>query len=504
MRQIPIRRWERLVERRYLPLSLSLIIYLYSNKDLNKFVKCRTEDFNITFGDIHYYPEKPMEPVANAQIEEYNKKGVKALDRISTICQKEGKNLLNFTSKLSEKNFSKMSNSDLISTFNKILDNYRNFSPFLIIILCMQKFLDEKLKEIISARVEEQSEIDDYHRKLALPIKFNEGQKETISILELTKDFKKEKLHSLLEKDTHVILGELNKHKKLKKKIDNHLKKYAWLQVRWLIGEPTTFSDLIERIKILIKSNVEEEIIYMNAKLPEVKAETNKIMKMLKFNKEEKDFVKIVQEYVFLRTFRTDHLNMANYNLIPFLTECAKRINLSYYDIRYLSKDEICLSLRQKSMLKDISITKRKESWALYRAGEEITIFQGKEKVDRISKEQGIPILSHEEIKELKGTIAWKGLVRGKAKVLLSPEDLPKVNRGDILVAVMTFPSYISAMEKASAFITNEGGILCHAAIVAREMKKPCIIGTKTATVHIKDGDLIEVDANKGVVKIIK
>ena len=59
-------------------------------------------------------------------------------------------------------------------------------------------------------------------------------------------------------------------------------------------------------------------------------------------------------------------------------------------------------------------------------------------------------------------------------------------------------------MKKAGAFVTNEGGITCHAAIVAREMKKPCIIGTKIATKVLKDGDLVEVDAENGVVRVIK
>jgi len=54
------------------------------------------------------------------------------------------------------------------------------------------------------------------------------------------------------------------------------------------------------------------------------------------------------------------------------------------------------------------------------------------------------------------------------------------------------------------AIVTNEGGILCHAAIIAREFKKPCIVGTKIATQVLHDGDLVEVDANKGIVKIIK
>ena len=68
----------------------------------------------------------------------------------------------------------------------------------------------------------------------------------------------------------------------------------------------------------------------------------------------------------------------------------------------------------------------------------------------------------------------------------------------------MTTPDYIPAMKKAAAFVTDEGGITCHAAIIAREMKKPCIVGTKIATQILHDGDLVEVDADKGVVRIIK
>ena len=81
--------------------------------------------------------------------------------------------------------------------------------------------------------------------------------------------------------------------------------------------------------------------------------------------------------------------------------------------------------------------------------------------------------------------------------------ELNKVKKGDILVTYMTSPNFLLAMKLSAGFVTNEGGLTCHAAIVARELKKPCVIGTKIATEVIKDGDLIEVDANKGVVKII-
>lgn len=110
---------------------------------------------------------------------------------------------------------------------------------------------------------------------------------------------------------------------------------------------------------------------------------------------------------------------------------------------------------------------------------------------------------STDNITEIKGQVAWKGMAKGNVKVVNSIRELAKVNSGDILVSAMTLPDFLPAIEKASALVTDEGGIMCHAAIVAREMNKPCIIATKIATQALKDGDLVEVDAHKGIVKIL-
>lgn len=74
---------------------------------------------------------------------------------------------------------------------------------------------------------------------------------------------------------------------------------------------------------------------------------------------------------------------------------------------------------------------------------------------------------------------------------------------GDVLVCKMTTPEYIPHMRKASAIITEYGGILCHATIVARELGKPCIVGAKGATTILKDGDKVEADASGGVVYLL-
>ncbi|MEX1026973.1 MAG: PEP-utilizing enzyme, partial [Candidatus Paceibacterota bacterium] len=106
-------------------------------------------------------------------------------------------------------------------------------------------------------------------------------------------------------------------------------------------------------------------------------------------------------------------------------------------------------------------------------------------------------------VKEIKGQIANKGKVRGKVKVVLSPKECSKIEKGDILVATMSTPDFLSGMAKAAAFVTDIGGITSHAAIVSREMNKPCIIATENATKILKDGDEVEVDANEGVVRIL-
>lgn len=100
----------------------------------------------------------------------------------------------------------------------------------------------------------------------------------------------------------------------------------------------------------------------------------------------------------------------------------------------------------------------------------------------------------------LKGTVANQGTVRGIAFVIKNPADIVKFKSGSILVATMTNPAYVPAMMKASGIITDIGGITCHAAIIARELGVPCVVGTKDATKKLKTGQAITLDAKKGIV----
>jgi len=112
------------------------------------------------------------------------------------------------------------------------------------------------------------------------------------------------------------------------------------------------------------------------------------------------------------------------------------------------------------------------------------------------------PDLKVKEQVEIKGQVASVGgIVQGKVQTIMNLAEVANFQAGNILVTGMTVPDFLPAIKIAKAIVTDEGGITCHAAIVSREMKIPCVIGTKIASRVLKDGDLVEVDTNTGIIK---
>lgn len=104
------------------------------------------------------------------------------------------------------------------------------------------------------------------------------------------------------------------------------------------------------------------------------------------------------------------------------------------------------------------------------------------------------------EIPILTGLGASPGHATGQVKIVLAMSHLDKMQKGDVLITTMTTPDFVPAMQKASAIVTDHGGMTAHASIVSREMGIPCVVGTKEATRMLKDGDVITVDGTTGKV----
>jgi pyruvate,water dikinase len=100
------------------------------------------------------------------------------------------------------------------------------------------------------------------------------------------------------------------------------------------------------------------------------------------------------------------------------------------------------------------------------------------------------------------GRAAAPGIVAGRARVVHDIEEGKQLEAGEILVAPMTTPDWVPTMRRAAALVTDGGGVTCHAAIVSRELRVPCIVGTRTATTSLRTGEVVTVDGAAGRVYV--
>ncbi|MFA5934856.1 MAG: PEP/pyruvate-binding domain-containing protein [Candidatus Paceibacterota bacterium] len=168
--------------------------------------------------------------------------------------------------------------------------------------------------------------------------------------------------------------------------------------------------------------------------------------------------------------------------------------------LRSISPDEMLLYIQSGVLPNSNVLEKRYGNTAVWARTTGIELFTDTEATKLINK----IYKADKGLKELRGEVAQKGIHKGIVKIMFSEKDMLKIKNGDVIVTTMTRPEWVPVMKIAGAFVTDAGSVLCHAAIVARELNKPCIISAKIATQVLKDGDLVEVDADNGTVKIIR
>jgi len=194
--------------------------------------------------------------------------------------------------------------------------------------------------------------------------------------------------------------------------------------------------------------------------------------------------------------------------LSRLLAIVGKQFDVDPKNLTQYNRQEI-LSLFDNGKVPQKIIDNRLKSYLMFSDGQNFTALEG-EKAELIIS--NFLERSHVRGKEIKGISANTGKVKGKVKIILSGYDnfdqlkyeIDAMKQGEILVAETTAPELIVACHKAGAIITNQGGLMSHAAIVSREMNIPCVVGTGNATEILKNGDLVEVNGDSGVVKILK
>lgn len=189
---------------------------------------------------------------------------------------------------------------------------------------------------------------------------------------------------------------------------------------------------------------------------------------------------------------------------VAFMRGVAAKASVRYGipadEVLYLTRDEF-LELVAGEHTPPVSIltSRRASSVLCFRRGEEAVFVSGDEARETRDALAPSGVFSGSVL----GSIAFAGKARGVARIILDPAR-QQFRDGEVLVTGMTRPEYLPLFRRAAAVVTDAGGVLSHAAITARELKKPCVIGTKIATQVLEDGDLVEVDAERGVVHVLK
>lgn len=267
-----------------------------------------------------------------------------------------------------------------------------------------------------------------------------------------------------------------------------HVKKYQWINARYGEDNPYTIEQALDRLAGIDKAEFLEERDQSKTKVEQAIVTAKGVMG------EVSSLIDLMQFVIYYRTQRTDILNQASFLYMPTLKKMAREMNLEYEQLLYVTIDEVLGSLPTLEVVK-----MRQDDHALLLEEGKVSCVHGEEsaKIAELLKDDV------DGIEEIQGSVACQGKVVGTVRLIWQTDDIDRVEVGDVLVTSMTTPNMIPAMKRAAAFVTDEGGITSHAAIISREMKKPCIIGTKIATQVLKDGDQVEVDADEGIVKKI-
>ncbi len=325
-----------------------------------------------------------------------------------------------------------------------------------------------------------------------------------------SKDNKELKGILISDKDPKDKVKELEKFPKANDLISSYVDKFYWIKTSWTGGKYLTKSDLVEDIKRILTND--EKLNYIEEdRFRDKEKQKIKLLKDLKLGKDLLDFLEITSVTTYWQDIRKIKVLKGVLALQRFISEIAERKGVKEQNLKYLVAEELLLlenigkAGKDDAEKLDKMLEERRKASAYIFLNEEMIILTGKEYkkfFDEMKKDNGKD-KDMASVKEINGMCASPGKAIGKVRICLKPHHISKINEGDILVTSMTRPEFVPAMKKAAAIVTDEGGLTCHAAIVSRELGKPCVIGTKTATKMLKDGQMVEVNANHGVVRII-
>lgn len=415
-------------------------------------------------------------------IRENSDRDIKSLKRITEEISGFCENTLNFCNKFSKEKFSKKTNKNLADYLDAIGKIRFQFSLALYPPLVIDEYLEKKTKDELLVELAskgKEEDFDKYWNIITTKVQINADEKEELDLLKIASEIKDKKAG---KKQVDLLL-------------QKHTDLYCWLPFYGFslpIWGVEHFQKNLQEIQ-----NPKDKLVTLAEKRRKYKTQLYETKRFFKKNTKLIDFIDLTQQYLHLRTYRTEILRQFYYAILPLLKNLAKRLHLrEWICVTFMTPEEIKSSLLYNGRVDTLELRKRIKQWMMIKTPKQINFISDSKKIGLMKKK----LYKISETQIIKGTVASRGLAKGVVKVINTIKEIDKVQKGDVLVATMTSPDMTIAMHKAVAIVTDEGGMTCHAAIVSRELGIPCIVGTKIATKMLRDGDNVNVDAVKGII----
>jgi phosphohistidine swiveling domain-containing protein len=303
---------------------------------------------------------------------------------------------------------------------------------------------------------------------------------------------------SVYEKSLHELAGKVAQGKSIEAEAEKIAHDFIWLRANYSDYAPLTAQDVV--------AEAGQEVEKMSQHHIASPQDNQKAREMLYadlgVSKGLKNIVEMAQLLAHVQDRRKECVLRHNFYCLNVLDRLAAE--------RAIDK-ELLFSATAEELFDFLETGKLDEKTLSYRAKKPYAIlyFNGKAEFTYGDDVAAVYSPSHyfehdSEVKEIRGTSAFQGHVKGIVRVLLTHEDMKDFKEGEILVTNQTTPEFVPAMKKAVAVVTDQGGITSHASIVSRELQVPCVVGTKVSTKVLQTGDMVEVDAKRGVVTILQ
>jgi len=395
-------------------------------------------------------------------------------EKYRTDVEERSEKLIEINNEIGNKNLEKLTNKELLQLYGKFKKIYVAWWTVVVLTSVLYIYMDKEIDKATEY-------LDLAYRNIL----------KAMSKKSFSQEIEK-KYEDLVMLATKVGLDFNNS--EFKKEIERFQKNYFWMFNNYYETKVLSEEDIVNKVRDRTRKTKERKNVL------DIEAEKRRIYKECNINTNDIKLIELNDFFAYQHDTRKKMMMQSTHYLELLLKEIGNRSGYSIKEMRYTLPHELQEILNGEK--KDFAKRAAKFMIISDPTLKKLNYYEDKKAYDE--SEKLLSKVNSEVPTVLKGNIGCPGKALGTVKVIMNPKELYRVNHGDVLVTSMTSPEFVVAMRKIVGIVTNEGGLTCHAAVLSRELNIPCVIGTKDGTKVLKDGYKVEVDADKGEVKVIK